>query len=312
MLVTFKTITQQTFQLELDENLKIEDVKKKIAQEKGENDFAVESQKLIYNGKILEDSQQLKDADISDKKFVVVMVSRKKQPEAPATSSAAPAAPAEGEKKMETEQPTPVTNSAPTPTTPSVSTPAASEVPAEHEATVEAISTMGYPRAEVIRALRASFYNADRAVEYLCTGIPENNLGEVPAALQEDEDADEGGTLEFLRENPQFDQIRELVRSQPELLPQIIQQISSSNPELMEAIRDNQAEFVRMLNEEPQGGGAATGAAAAAAPAAVEGGAAPAAGAGGPLVVSIPVTENDRAAINRVWNLFLLKGFVVL
>jgi len=45
-------------------------------------------------------------------------------------------------------------------------------VPEEHQQTVEAIMAMGYERSQVIRALRASYFNADRAVEYLCTGIP--------------------------------------------------------------------------------------------------------------------------------------------
>jgi len=51
-------------------------VKEKIAAEKGATEFAVELQKLIYNGKILEDGQKLTDLSIDPKKFVVVMVSR--------------------------------------------------------------------------------------------------------------------------------------------------------------------------------------------------------------------------------------------
>ena len=40
---------------------------------------------------------------------------------------------------------------------------------------VEAIRAMGYPSPseEVMRDILASFFNPDRAVEYLCNGIPD-------------------------------------------------------------------------------------------------------------------------------------------
>ncbi len=50
-------------------------MKEKIAATKGDT-HAKELQKLIYNGKILEDAQKLSELNIDEKKFVVVMVSR--------------------------------------------------------------------------------------------------------------------------------------------------------------------------------------------------------------------------------------------
>jgi len=49
----------------------------------------VDTQKLIYNGKILADSDKLGDISYDDKKFIVVMVTKKKPEAKPAESSEA-------------------------------------------------------------------------------------------------------------------------------------------------------------------------------------------------------------------------------
>uniref|UniRef100_A0A915CLH9 UV excision repair protein RAD23 n=1 Tax=Ditylenchus dipsaci TaxID=166011 RepID=A0A915CLH9_9BILA len=108
----------------------------------------------------------------------------------------------------------------------------------------------------------------------------------------DNEDSEAGQGLTFLQNSPQFQQLRDLVRADPALLQQIVQQIADSNPELMSAIRNNQEErqFAR--------GGAAPPAVAAtpaANPAPGGGQAAPPGG-----VVTINVSETDRAAIQRL------------
>ena len=192
---------------------------------------------------------------------------------------------------------------------------------------------MGFQRAEIDRAMRAAYFNPDRAVEYLLNGIPDHiqqeqrqpaanppsganrpsNTPASPPATQANtnpqpanggEEGDqplnlfeaaaqaarsggsgarsgrgaaaaalgaagtagatagggsgtaggEGGAglgnLDFLRSNPQFQQLRQVVQTQPRMLEPILQQVGQGNPQLAQMISENPEQFLRLLSEE--------------------------------------------------------------
>jgi UV excision repair protein RAD23 len=55
------------------------------------------------------------------------------------------------------------------PATPSHPAASALVTGSEYETVVNSLTDMGFPREDVVRALRAAFNNPDRAVEYLTT-----------------------------------------------------------------------------------------------------------------------------------------------
>nr|XP_023699830.1 UV excision repair protein RAD23 homolog B-like [Paramormyrops kingsleyae] len=424
LTITLKTLQQQTFKIEIDEEQTVRVLKERIETEKGKEAYPMVGQKLIYAGKILNDDIPLKEYKIDEKSFVVVMVTKPKptspappptQPAPASAAASAPLPPAPVSAPAPAPPPAPAPSAAPLPvpapappeehcapkTGPAVSAEsseaaekkadaeavaeppgAVAEAEAEPQAEAEAepqrepqrepqdepqeqsqeqpqaatpslgpssiaddlslleeaasilvtgqayenlvteIMSMGYEREQVIAALRASYNNPDRAVEYLLTGIPsEPDLPpremshplpmanpSTPAterppappaggtgAVSSPASQSAGNPLEFLRNQPQFQQMRQIIQQNPALLPALLQQLGRDNPQLLQQITQHQERFVQMLNE-PHGGDL---------------GGEGAEGQGVPQTNYIQVTPQEKEAIERLKALGFPEGLVI-
>lgn len=326
MLITFKTLQQKTFKIEVDENETVKVLKEKIHSERGD-EFPIEGQKLIYAGKILEDDKQIKEYNIdTNKNFVVVMAVKPKKPAAdkPAETSASSSTPAASTTPATTPAATTTTTAAPTtaPASETTTAPASDSTVRTSESAESALLTgtaldssitelmsLGYSREQVMRALNASYHNADRAAEYLLSGnIPDvgDDGGADPTAVEggpQEGGADlsalaASGDLSFLTQLPQFQLMRQQIQQNPSSLPQLLQEIGQANPQLLTLISQNQQAFIDLLNSDES---------------------APASGGGGaPQVGSAPgggfqiqVTTEEKACIERIVSMGFSENEVV-
>ncbi|RDX67269.1 Ubiquitin receptor RAD23b, partial [Mucuna pruriens] len=156
------------------------------------------------------------------------------------------------------------------------------------EQTIQQIMDMGggsWDRDTVSRALRAAYNNPERAVDYLYSGIPEAAEVAVPAAAYPVSQTTERGglaagavpgvpnssplnmfpqetisgagagigSLDFLRNNPQFQALRSMVQSNPQILQPVLQELGKQNPNLLRLIQEHNAEFLQLINEPVDG-----------------------------------------------------------
>ncbi|XP_041033323.1 UV excision repair protein RAD23 homolog A-like isoform X1 [Carcharodon carcharias] len=305
MLITVKTLQQQTFKIEIDPEKTVQALKECIEAEKGTG-FPVAGQKLIYAGKILSNDVQLKEYKIDEKNFVVVMVTKPKSTptETGSVSTVTPSATQsqlEGEEKQNADDGSQaqtitssvsISSSMPSSGSDILSAPLSvsdlhpaqvsmidlisepglqSDLPdhlphdganttpvrdTAYETMLSEIISMGYEREQVVAALRASFNNPHRAVEYLLTGMPDSPVQESAVS----QDSLESGPLtnpgqpaenplEFLQDLPQFQNMRQVLQQNPSMLPALLQQLGRENPQLLQQISQHQEHFIQMLNE---------------------------------------------------------------
>ncbi|RAL46593.1 hypothetical protein DM860_004872 [Cuscuta australis] len=163
------------------------------------------------------------------------------------------------------------------------------------ESTIQEILEIGggnWDREAVMRALRAAYNNPERAVDYLYSGIPEqvgvddiaqasptpggqtlnpsplasqqtipssgpnaNPLDLFPQGLPNLNSNATAGNLDFLRNNPEFQALRTMVQENPQMLQHMLQELGMQNPQIVQGIQENQADFLRLINEPVDGEG---------------------------------------------------------
>ncbi|XP_076920527.1 ubiquitin receptor RAD23b-like [Bidens hawaiensis] len=143
--------------------------------------------------------------------------------------------------------------------------------------TIQHIMDIGggnWDKETVTRALRAAYNNPERAIDYLYSGIPDTVEVAIPATQtvaasaaplsggpnasplnlfpQEIPSGAAGGnlgSLDFLRNNQQFQALRSMVQSNPQILQPMLQELGKQNPQLLGLIQENHAEFLQLINE---------------------------------------------------------------
>jgi UV excision repair protein RAD23 len=236
MRIIIKTLQQVQCPIEVEaETTTILQLKEKISSTTELSSTPVSRQKLIHAGRVLADDSLLLDATpIKDGDFVVLMSVTPKAPKA--------------EKMMEVKETTsPIAKQ-----TQASALPESQLVTGDaYEEAITRLLDMGFPKEQVIAAMRASFNNPERAVEYLTSGvIPEAEDDEEPVAAQA-----APSSLDFLRRDPQFRQLRIMLQQNPEMLEPIIAQLSQTSPELLNLIEQNREEFYSLLMDGGEGEG---------------------------------------------------------
>lgn len=273
MKIKIRTVQNSEMEVDVEADHSIEKVKQAI---QALNPVMEASRlKLIFAGRILNDSHTVKDVGIKEGERLVVLLSKGASQKAAEsqqskTSSATDQGGASVESRGGDSASNPQSNSGAS--DPSINSRASTLLTGTQlEETITNIVNMGFEREQVVRAMRAAFNNPDRAVEYLTSGmpIPENLMTASPASHaqagsntslgsatapapapspSEDSSSEQlPSNLESLRANPLFQQLRSVVQQDPRILPELLMRIGQSNPEILQMITENQEEFIRMM-----------------------------------------------------------------
>ncbi|ELR12364.1 UBA/TSN domain containing protein [Acanthamoeba castellanii str. Neff] len=121
---------------------------------------------------------------------------------------------------------------------------------------------MGFEQEQIVRALRLARNDLQNACDLLLSGAQRTDPQQEASNLMSDliqrmgqQNSDPQAQFEWVVQQPQFQRIRSLLQTRPDLFAALLTQLGGSNPQLHELISQNQAEFLEWLNDEEGGDG---------------------------------------------------------
>uniref|UniRef100_I1QNV2 Ubiquitin receptor RAD23 n=1 Tax=Oryza glaberrima TaxID=4538 RepID=I1QNV2_ORYGL len=215
MKISVKTLKGSTFQIEVDSAQKqVADVKRIIETTQGQHIYPAEQQMLIHQGKVLKDDTPLDENKVLENSFLVIMLRQ-----APPTQTV-PAAPA-SQAPVAPATTVPVTVSAPTPT--------ATASPAPAVAVSSEADNYGQATSNLVAG--SNLEATIQSILEMGGGIWDRDM--VLRAL----------TAAF--NNPE--------RAVEYLYSPLLQELGKQNPQILQLIQENQAEFLHLINEPAEG-----------------------------------------------------------
>jgi len=286
MKITVRPLKGDAIQVEIDGSAKVSDLKKKVAEAKTE--FPAEQQKLVYQGKILQDENTIQESNVTEDGFVVVMVTK---PTAAPKAAAQPAAQPAATPAAAT-MPTVATTAGGTPPTtanlPSVITDLRQNPRWRDLAQRVVTDPPCLPR--MLASLRPQYPQLLQALTENLPGFVQMCRDEVGAG------AAAGGAFPAMpggggvpgTDSSQFRQIAAMLAQHPQML----QQMAQSDPELAAALQQNPQAVAAALAMAAQGGGGG--------------------GVDGPTPMQIELSQDDQAAVDRLCALCALDREMVI
>jgi UV excision repair protein RAD23 len=281
MKVTVRTLTGAKYDIILEEDSKVSELKQKVQSLTGDDPS---TQTLIFSGKFMEDDKNVAEYNIKEKDFIVLTAKPVARPKT--TTPTTTNTPTNTSTTNTTNTSTPTQQPRTQPTQQPTQQPGEEMATGESlEDAVKDLVEMGFDAGQALQALKMAMGNRMRAVDILTSGAldnytPSSNPTPTPSTPPQggstDPTGSPGGTgaqgidnpmlqqmfnqymnqgqqqqniFAPLRNNPFFSQIRAMVQIEPGLLEPILQRIEQTQPDLIQVITQNQQQFLDFLNE---------------------------------------------------------------